>query len=191
MLNGSFCTAGYDVETGNRIWICDGPSEQMVATLLRGHGLIFSLGGYPDRHLLAIREGGTGDITKTHIAWRTHAGVPYVPSPLLYGDLLHVVADDGIYTCFDAKTGKVRVRKRACKHTSSSLVGACQRVYITDDFGTTLVLKNGPDFEVLATNKLGEDVYSSLAISQGNIFIRARNNLYCIGQERANPNGGR
>lgn len=106
-----------------------------------------------------------------------------MPSPLLYGNLLHVISDEGFYTCFDPPTGKVLSRKRACKHTSGSIVGASDRVYITDDYGTTLVLKNSPNCEVLATNKIGEDVFSSPAISQGNIFLRGSQSLFCIGKQ--------
>lgn len=180
VLNGSFCTAGYDCGTGAKLWSCDGPSEQMVATLVHGHGLIFSLGGYPERHLLAIRRGGRGDVNGD-IVWRTHQGIPYVPSPLLYGDYLHVVSDEGFYTCFDPPTGKTLARKRASKHVSGSLVGGQNRVYLTDDEGTTLVLANGPEYEVLATNSLGEEVYSSLAVSRGNLFARGAEHLFCIG----------
>lgn len=182
MLNGSFCTAGYDARTGKRIWICDGPSEQMVATLVVGHGLIFSLGGFPERHLLAIRRGQTGNLDD-QIVWRTHQGIPYVPSPLLYGDLLHVLSDEGFYTCFDPPTGKTLTRKRACKHVSSSLVGGLERVYLTEDDGRTVVIANEPGFRVLAENHLGEEIYSSPAISRGNLFLRGKEHLFCIGRQ--------
>jgi outer membrane protein assembly factor BamB len=152
----------------------------MVATLVQGHGLIFSLGGYPQRHLLAIAKGGSGDITDTHVVWRTHKGIPYVPSPLLYGDYLHVVSDEGIYTCFDPKTGAVHAKTRLATHVSSSLVGACQRVYVTDDDGDTTVLENGPEGKVLATNSLGENVYSSPAIAGGDLFLRGEEHLFRI-----------
>lgn len=183
ILNGSFCTAGYDPRTGGQIWVCDGPSEQMVATVVHGHGLIFSLGGYPERRLLAIRKGGTGDVTDSHVAWKTHKSIPYVPSPLLYGDYLHVVADEGVYSCFDPRTGDVLQRRRVSKHISSSLVGADGKVYITDDTGLTTVLANNGKYEVLAANELGEEVYSTLAISQGNLFLRGVDHLYCIGPD--------
>lgn len=185
VLNGSMCTTGYDVQTGKLVWICDGPSEQMVATVVHGHGLIFSLGGYPQRHLLAIRKGGQGDVTASHIAWRTHKSIPYVPSPLLYGDWLHVVADEGIYTCFEPKTGEVMQQKRVSKHISSSLVGADGKVYITDDRGTTTVVANNAKYQVLARNEVGEEVYSTPAISQGNLFIRGTDHLFCIGETDA------
>lgn len=180
LIVGSRCTAGYDLLTGERQWICDGPSEQMVATLLRGHGLIFSLGGYPERRLLAIREGGKGDVTDTHVKWRATKGVPYVPSALLYGDLLHVISDEGIYTCFDAKTGQVHVQQRLAGHTSASMVGAENHVYIINDEGELFVLDNKPGLNLLARSKLGEEVYASPAISHGALFVRGTKHLYCF-----------
>lgn len=191
MLNGSYCTAGYDVETGKRVWICDGPSEQMVATLVHGHGLVFSLGGYPERHLLAIRKGGSGDVTKSHVVWRTHKAIPYVPSPLLYGDWLHVASDEGFYTCFEPTTGVVKSNHRAAKHISSSLVGGDDHVYITDDTGATLVIRNGPGFDVVSRNAIGEECYSTPAISGGSIFIRGVRHLFRIGAPDSNAASGR
>lgn len=190
MLNGSLCTAGYDCETGKQVWVCDGPSEQMVATLVHTRDMVFSLGGYPERRLLAIRKGGRGDVTDSHIVWRTHRSIPYVPSPLLYGDLLHVVSDEGIYTCFDPPTGKVHRTMRAIKHTSSSIVGAMNRVYVTDDRGTTLVLENAPSCRELARNSIGEDVFSTPAIAGGRIYLRGAKHLFCIGESAASASAG-
>lgn len=181
LLTGNLCTAGFDALTGKKIWTCDGPSEQMVATLVHRGELIFSLGGYPERHLLAIKKGGTGDITKSHILWRTNKAIPYVPSPLLCGDYLHVVSDEGIYTCFEPETGRVLTRERIGTHISSSLVGAGNRVYVTDDTGRTTVLENRPGYQVVAKNELGEDVRTTPALSHGNVFIRGTTHLYCIG----------
>jgi len=179
LIVGSRCTAGYDVLTGERQWICDGPSEQMVATLLRGHGLIFSLGGYPERRLLAIREGGKGEITSTHVKWRATKGVPYVPSALLYGDLLHVVSDEGIYTSYDARSGKVHAQERLTRHVSASLVGAENHVYIVDDEGKLFVLDSQPGMHLLTKSQVGEEVYASPAISHGALFIRGVNHVFC------------
>lgn len=181
MLAGNYCTAGYDLETGKKIWTCDGPSEQMVATLVHRGELIFSLGGYPERHLLAIRKGGVGDITKSHVVWRTNKGIPYVPSPLLYGDLLHVVSDEGTYTCFEPQSGNVLTKNRVATHVSSSIVGGNGHLYVTDDAGATTVLANEPGFRVIAKNLLEEDVYSTPALASGSVFIRGAKNLYRLG----------
>lgn len=180
ILTGSFATSGFDPDSGSLLWTVAGPSEQMVASILDTDDLIFAMGGYPERHLLAIRKGGSGDVTTSHIAWRTHRGVPYVPSALLYGKLLHVVSDEGTYTCYEPETGKELSRKRIALHISGSLVGGDGKVYITSDSGETTVLENSSAAKVLASNAIGEDVFSSPAISQGDIFLRAAKHLFCI-----------
>lgn len=178
---GNHVTAGYDLADGRQIWTCDGPTQKIVSSLVHHGSLIFAMGGSPDKHLLAIRKGGSGNVTQTHIAWRTTDAVPYVPSPLVYGDRLHCIADNGIYTCFDPPTGSVHFRKRVGGNMWSSLVGACGRIYITDAAGVTTVIENRPEFTVLARNELGEDVFASPAISQGSIFLRGVQHLYRIG----------
>lgn len=180
VLTGSFATSGFDPNTGRLLWTVAGPSEQMVASILHAGDLMFAMGGYPERHLLAIRKGGVGDVTSSHIVWRTHKGVPYVPSALLYGDLLHVVSDEGVYTCFDPATGTELARKRVASHVSSSLVGGDGKVYITSDAGETTVLSNAPRAEIVGRGTVGEDVYSTPAISGREIFIRGAKRLFCI-----------
>lgn len=181
ILTGSMLTSGFDAKTGERLWWVKGPSEQMVASIVERGDLLFALGGYPERHLLAIRKGGLGDLTDSHIVWRTHRGVPYVPSPLIYGDRLHVVSDEGMYSCYEPETGKLLVQKRVSTHISGSIVGGGGNLYITDDEGKTTVLKNTGDYEVIAKNELGEGVYSTMAISQGHLFLRGETHLYAIG----------
>jgi outer membrane protein assembly factor BamB len=181
VLTGSLLTSGFDAKTGERIWWVKGPSEQMVASIVESGDLLFALGGYPERHLLAIRKGGSGDVTQSHLVWRTHRGVPYVPSPLIYGPWLHVVSDDGMYSCYEPATGNLRVQKRVASHVSGSMVGGAGYVYITDDDGKTTVLRNSGDFEVAAKNELGEGVYSTMAVSQGNLFLRGEKHLFSIG----------
>jgi outer membrane protein assembly factor BamB len=174
-------TSGFDLETGKLIWSVDGPSEQMVASILEEGDLLFAMGGYPERHLLAIKKGGVGDVTQSHIVWRTHRGVPYVPSALMYGGLLHVVSDEGMYTCYDPPTGRQHQQKRVSTHISGSLVGGDGVIYITDDDGRTTVLANSAGFEVVGRNSIDERVFSTPAISQGCLFIRGEKHLVCVG----------
>jgi hypothetical protein len=183
LLSGSKCVASYDPDTGERHWIIDGPTEQFVASLVVNKGLVFVTGGYPDHHLLAICPTGrdNANVTDTHIAWRDTKGVSYVPSPIAVGDYFLVVSDDGIASCLDAATGKRLWMQRLGEHHSASLVCAGELVYFLSDSGVTRVVKAGPSFEVVAENKLGENCYSSPAISDGQIFIRAEKHLYCIG----------
>lgn len=182
VLTGSHATSGFDADTGKLIWTVDGPSEQMVASILHQDDLIFAMGGFPERHLLAIRKGGTGQITSSHVVWRSHRAVPYVPSAILYGGFLHVVSDDGMYTCYEPESGRLLQQKRVGTHVSASIVGGDGHLFITDDEGRTTVLKNNAKFEIVAKNGIGEGVFTSPAISQQTIFIRGEKHLFAIGR---------
>jgi hypothetical protein len=182
ILSGSKCVASYDPRDGSRHWILDGPTEQFVASLVYTRGLVFVTGGYPDHHILAINPAGTGNVTATHVVWRDTKGVSYVPSPIAHGDYFLVVSDDGIASCFDARSGKRLWMERIGKHYSASLVSAGGLVYFLSDDGVMTVVRPGRTFEPLAQNELGEYCYASPAISEGQIFLRAERNLYCIGK---------
>ncbi len=182
ILSGSKCVTSYDPDTGRLLWIVHGPTEQFVASMVDNGHLVFLTAGYPERHILAIRPDGTGNVTKTHIVWRTRQGAAYVPSPVVVGEHLYVVSDQGVATCFEAETGRVRWRKRLGVRFSASPVVAEGRIYFQADDGTTTVVQAGPRFRRLAVNRLGEYTYASAAVSQGNIFIRSEKHLWCIGK---------
>ena len=184
ILAGNMCVASYDPRSGGRHWIVDGPTEQFVASMVAGpDNLLFVTGGYPDHHMLAIRPDGTGNVTGSHIAWRTTESASYVPSPIAVGDYFLVVSDGGIASQFEARTGTRTWRQRLGRHYSSSLVAADGLVYFTDDDGITKVVRPGPAFEQLAENKLGAACISSPAISRGQIFFRTAQHLICVGKE--------
>lgn len=182
ILSGSLCVASYDPRTGKRHWILDGPTEQFVASMVANGEYVFVTGGYPQRHILAINPNGTGNVTGTHVAWRTNRGAAYVPSPLVDGDHLLVVADSGVATCFDAKSGRRHWRERLNGAHSSSPVLADGIVYCLSDQGVATLIRLGDQFEVVAENDLGEPISASPAISQGQIYIRSHQTLYCIGK---------
>src|SRR5262249_23219666 len=107
ILSGSKCVASYDPATGKQHWIIDGPTEQYVASLVYGEGLLFLTYGYPDLGLMAIRPDGSGNVTDTHVAWQSNRGASYVPSPIAHGAYFFVVSDGGIASCLEAKTGSL------------------------------------------------------------------------------------
>ena len=182
ILSGSRSVASYDPRTGKRHWILDGPTEQFVASMVYDGEYVFVTGGYPQRHILAINPNGTGNVTETHVAWRTIRGAAYVPSPIAAGKYLLVVADSGIATCFDAKSGNSHWRERLGGGHRSSPVLADGIAYCFSDRGVATLVRLGDQFEVVATNELGEEVSASPAISNGQIFIRSHQALYCIGK---------
>ena len=182
VLTGDKCVASYDPETGKRYWVIDGPTEQFVASPVYHEtlGLVFITGGFPDHHILAIRPDGTGNVTQTHVVWRTTQGVAYVPSPIIEGDYFLVVSDSGVAHCFDAKTGKLAWKERLGEE-HASLVSAEDRVYFLNDKGVVNVVKVGPRYECMAQNEIGEKCFASPALSNGQIFLRGDKHLFCVG----------
>jgi len=182
VLTGSNCVTSYDPDTGRRLWVVDGPTEQYVASMVYHDGLFFLTAGYPEYHFLAIRPDGSGNVTDKHVAWRTQKGAGYVPSPVAWDHHVYVVKDDGLASCFEAKTGTRRWAERLGKSHNASPVAADGYLYFPDEEGTTYVLKAGPTFDVVARNPLGEKCFASPAVSGGNIFIRTSQHLWCIGK---------
>ena len=186
ILSGSKCVASYNPRTGDRHWIIDGPTEQFVASIVYNskHDMLFVTGGYPDLHLLGVRPNGSGNVTASHIAWRANKGVSYVPSPIAEGDYFLVLSDAGIASCYHAGTGALLWQQRVGRHAHSSLISAESLVYFTTDEGRTTVVKPGPQYAEVAVSELGQNCYSSPAVSDGQIFLRGEKELFCIGSRR-------
>ena len=181
ILSGSKAVASYDPRNGSQYWTIDGPTEQFVASIVYNGDLLFMTCGFPDHHIMAIRPNGHGNVSDTHIAWRTTENASYVPSPIAAGDYFLVVSDAGIASCFEAKTGKRAWKERIGRRYSASLVSAGGLVYFLSDDGVTKVIRPGPQFDLVAENELGEACFASPAIGRGQIFQRAEKHLYCLG----------
>lgn len=181
ILSGSKCVASFDPNNGKRHWIVDGPTEQFVASVVTNEKLVFVTAGFPELHMMAIRPDGRGNVTDTHIVWRTRKACSYVPSPIAVGDYFLVVSDHGIASCFEAATGKRLWMKRLGRHYRPSLITAEGLVYFLADDGTMTIVRPGATLDIVAENPLGETCYASPALSQGQLFIRAEKHLYAIG----------
>jgi outer membrane protein assembly factor BamB len=190
VLSGTKCVTSYDPDSGQLLWIIDGPTEQYVASLVYGQGLFFLTAGFPEFHNMAIRPDGTGNVTKTHIQWHEKKTSPqkasYVPSPVAHDKYFFLVSDLGVAHCFDARTGKRLWMQGLGRHHSASPVSVGDLLYFPDDDGNTWVVKAGPKFDLVSKNSVDDEVYASLAISRGQIILRGLHNLYCIGA----PEGG-
>src|SRR5262245_29533757 len=173
---------GYDPETGKQLWSCTGLSEVTANTAACSDKLVFASGGFPEKNLLAIRADGSGDVTRTHVVWKTKSGVTYVPSPLYHDGRLYVVNDGGIATCVAADTGKEVWQERLPGAFSSSPVLVGDLLYVTSEAGKTFVLRTGPKFEVVATNDLADGGFATPAICGGRLYLRTSRFLYCIGK---------
>jgi outer membrane protein assembly factor BamB len=187
VITGGDVVTGHDAATGKELWRANGlnpdnnPSYRIVASPVVFGDIIYA----PTRvkPLLALRAGGRGDITNSHVLWSNVNG-PDVPTPVTDGTYFYIVNDRGIVWCLDAKTGKEIYGPQRIKTGtySSSPVLADGKIYVTNEEGVTTVIKAGPTFEVLAENPLGDYTLSSPAISDGQIFIRTATNLYAIGK---------
>ena len=179
-------TRGYDLATGKLIWQCGGMTANAIPSPVAANGIIYVTSGFRGNALQAIRlADAKGDITNTEaVAWAYDQDTPYVPSPLLYGDTLYFLKHNkAILTCFNAETGEPHYgpqRLEGLRGVYASPVGAADRVYVVDRNGTTLVIKHGAKFEVLATNSLDDNFDASPAIVDSEIYLRGHRYLYCI-----------
>jgi outer membrane protein assembly factor BamB len=146
--------------------------------------MVFVTAGAQEKRTVAIKLGGSGDLTQSsHAAWRYDRGAPHVPSPLLYGDYLYLLTDAGLLTCLHARTGKVQyagARPPVPATFTASPVAFDNKILLTSEEGDTYVVQAGPEYRLLGTNTVGEPVYASPAIAEGRILIRGEKNLYCI-----------
>jgi outer membrane protein assembly factor BamB len=175
----------YDPLTGKELWRHKGLESNAVPTPVVANDLVVITSGAPNKIALAIKAGGSGDVTGTsQLVWTYKKGTAYVPSPILYRDYVYLTTDRGLLTCLDAKTGKTEyegARVPVPATFSASLVAYEGMILLTSEDGETFIVKAGPKHEILHRNSVGEAVYASPAIADGKIFIRGEKNIYCIG----------
>ena len=175
----------YDPDTGRELWHCRGNNREVIPTPVVAAGLVFCTSGRAGP-TLAIRPGGQGDVTDTHLAWTTSRGSPFVPSPLAYEGYLYTINDMvSIVTCFEAATGEVMWQQRLGRAIregfSTSPVVVDGKVFFTNDEGITFVLRAGPEAELLHTNDIGARTLASPALVDGMWYIRTEDELLAIG----------
>lgn len=180
VLSGSKRIVSLDPANGKRHWHIEGPTEQFVASMVFDGNLFFMTCGYPDHHVMAIRPDGRGDVTDTHVQWHSTSARCYVPSPIVLDRYLIVADDRGTGNCFDAHTGQRLWQARLGSGFNASLVHAKGLAYLVATDGTTKVIRPGKQLDIVSENRLGERVSASPAISQGQLFIRSHQSLYCI-----------
>jgi outer membrane protein assembly factor BamB len=181
--NGSEVIIAYDPATGKELWQTKGVQSNAIHTPLVGHGLVIVTAGFPVKRVIAIRPGAVPDDKR--VAWEYTKGTGYVLSNIVYGDYLYLLTDNGIVTCLDPKTGEVKYeggRVPVPARFMGSPVAFGGYVALTSEEGDTFMLKAGPTHEIVRTNSVGEPVFSSPAISNGRIYIRAQKHLFAIGK---------
>jgi outer membrane protein assembly factor BamB len=182
---GNQVIVAYDPATGKELWTARGLKSNAVPSPVAGHGFVYAPTGYPSKLVMAIRPGGSGDVSASNIAWTYEKGVAYVASPVLYGDYLYLVSDKGILTCLDARTGELKYDNGRVPVPASfiaSLLAVDGHILEFSEDGDTFVVKAGPQHEVVRTNSLKEPIYATPAVAAGRLFIRGKDHLYAIGK---------
>ncbi|MCD6394281.1 MAG: PQQ-like beta-propeller repeat protein [Planctomycetes bacterium] len=178
-------TFSYDPKTGEELWRLrhEGWGWNAACRPIFAHGLVYFTTGF-SKHLVAVRPSGTGDITETHVAWSAKRNMPSIPSPVIVGDLLFIVNDQGFVFCMEAKTGEVlwKKRLRAGGDHWASPVYADGKIYSFGKKGVVSVVAAGREFQLLAENKFDAGFIASPAITGDAIILRSLEHLYCIGQ---------
>jgi len=190
--NASNFIRGYDPDTGAERWRLGGSSKITAPTPVFSKDLVIVASGRgPERPIFAIKPGGSGDITpapdaasSAHVAWRKTGRGSYMPTPLIYGDILYVLGNAGLFDAYDLATGAEIYRQRL-EHGgsgfSASPVAADGRIYLSSEDGDVFVVRSGRTFELLAKNPMGEPLMSTPALAGGTMFVRGERHLFAIG----------
>lgn len=180
VLCGSERIDGYNPLTGDKLWTVRGMERECIPTPLTADGTLFAVSG-PKGRTYAIKSGGRGDVTNSHVVWSEPRGAPFVPSAIVVAGRYYLVDDGGIASCLRARDGKLLWRSRLPGRYSASPVAADGKIYFSNEEGETTVLRSGVDrFEQLARNPLGQPVHASPALSQGKLLIRTARQLMCV-----------
>ena len=176
----------FDPSTGKELWTCDGLNPLVYASPIHEDGIIVGMGGYSGS-ALAVSAGGKGNVTQTRRLWHQPKTKQRIGSGVIHDGFIYILNDPGVAECFELQSGKrlweERLRGTGPKSTSwSSMVLSENKLYAINQSSDTFVLRASPDFEVLSTNPLGETAMSSLAVSEGEIFIRTYESLWCISE---------
>ena len=183
IINSSERLDAYDARTGAHLWYTGDANRFPIPMPIVHDGIVYTTRGYRSGPYLAIRPGGRGDITSSHVVWRVPTGAPYVSSIVYASGLLFMANDAGVITAVDAKTGERAWQERTGGVFSASPVVADGKVYFVSESGETIVVRASRTPEILARNDIGERTVASLAIDDGRIFIRTDRHLIAVGDK--------
>ncbi|WP_425398581.1 PQQ-binding-like beta-propeller repeat protein [Aeoliella sp.] len=184
VMNGQTCARAYDLESGKELWRCGGQTQRPVASAVASDGRVFVGSGHRGSFLAAFDPGGSGDIRGTDsVVWSVSRDTPDIASPLLSdGRLYYYKGKSGLLTCVDAATGKPHysTQRTGLRNIYASPVAAGGYLFLTDRDGTTVVIKDSDQFEIVAENSVGETVDATPAPVDNQLIIRGERNLFCI-----------
>lgn len=170
----------YDPQSGRELWWVRFDGYSLVPRPVFGQGLVFVCTGYDDPVLLAIRPDGTGDVTDTHVVWKSDRSVPLNPSPVIHDNQLYTLSDAGVLTQYVATTGDVVWKKRVGGDFSASPVLHNDRLYLLNESGTTTITSTGERYRIFARNTVPGTTLASLGVNAQSLFLRTDTHLYRI-----------
>jgi outer membrane protein assembly factor BamB len=182
LVNSSERIDVYAPATGQLLWYAGGARQTPIPSAVFDAGRIFLSRGYRNSDYMALRPGGRGDVTATHVEWQSPSGASYVPSIIHYDNLLYMTNEVGVVTCADARTGESVWRHRLGGVFFASPVAGDGKIYLVSETGETFVMRAGRTPQVLAKNDLKERFIASPAISQGRLFLRGDRTLFAVGR---------
>lgn len=184
--SGKKTIRSYNAQNGELIWHSPGLEDSAIPTPVVGNGNVYFTSGYLDPKLIAMKMGGTGDLSQATV-WQIEKNTPYVSSPLLYGERIYVTRGlSGFISCFNAITGEpyyIREKLEGMRQVYASPIGVADRIYITGRKGTTTVIKNSDEFKILATNILDDGFDGSPVVIGDELYLKGAANLYCIAKD--------
>ena len=180
IVNSNVGIEAYDPVTGRALWHFNEPNQFPIPVAMHHDGVIYLSRGYRSGPYAAIRPGGRGDISKTHVVWHVPTGAPYISSLVYYDGLIYMAGDVGVVTCVDAKTGERVWRERLGGIYTASPLAGDGRIYLFGEGGETVVLKAGRTPQVIARNRLKGRVLGSPAISEGRLIIRTDDDVVAV-----------
>lgn len=181
---GTYKANGYDPQTGEELWTVHGLRMQTIPSPVLAGDVLFAVSGRKGNTLAIKLDGSRGDLTESHVLWKSPRGASYITSPVTVDGLYFLVDDSsGIATCLDAATGEVHWQQRLGGQHRASPLAADGKVYFVSLDGVVTVVKASGEFELISKNKMDESIVASPAVSNGQLFIRGDKHLYCIGEK--------
>lgn len=192
--NGGRYIRGYDPLTGKELWrFSDNETQVKMQAPQIANDLIYITGGYPaGRAMYVFRPGAVGDISlkpgeekNAFLAWSSTKGSPYTPTPIIYGELFYVLADNGVLSAYVAKTGELVYQQRLPSSFSASPIAADGKLYLASEDGDVFVVKAGRQYELLSRNVMGQPLMATPALSEGMLIVRVQDAIYALGERTA------
>jgi outer membrane protein assembly factor BamB len=182
IVNSNQRVDAYDPRTGAFLWHVGGSSQFPIPVPTHHDGVLYMSRGYRSGPYMALKPGGRGDISSSHVVWQVNTGAPYISSLVYDGGLLYMPNDVGGITVVDAATGSRVWQERVDGVFSASPIAGDGKIYFVSETGHTIVLKSGREPQILARNDIGERLIASPAVSNGQLFLRSDDKLFCIGK---------